>query len=63
MLSTLMAATRAKSAVVMRFINDDNNELEILSFWNCLTFLRGDGTQIGESMELELLEDLRRTLS
>jgi hypothetical protein len=29
MLSTLMAAARAKSAVFMRFINDDNNELEI----------------------------------
>ena len=27
--STLMAATRAKAAVFMRFINDDENELEI----------------------------------
>ena len=29
MLSTLMAATRAKAAVFVRFINDDENELEI----------------------------------
>ena len=29
MLSTLMAAARAKSAIFMRFINDDNNELEM----------------------------------
>ena len=29
MLSTLMDAARAKSAAFMRFINDDNNELEM----------------------------------
>ena len=29
MLSTLMAATRAKAAVFLCFINDDENELEI----------------------------------
>jgi hypothetical protein len=29
MLSTLMAAAKAKAAVFLRFINDDNNELEI----------------------------------